>query len=158
MILGGRPNHRRPADVDILDAIVERGALLDRRFERIEIDHEQIDWPDLMLLHRRDVLFVAADREQAAMHFRMQRLNAAIHHFGRASQFGDIDYGKSGILESLGGAARRNQFNAEARQGGCKCNQPGLVGDRKQSAGYASRVAGHEARASTSTGRKCIRP
>jgi hypothetical protein len=88
----------------------------------------------------------------------MQRLNAAVHHFRRAGQFGDIDYGKSGILESLGGAARRNQLNAEARQRSRKCNQTGLVGDRKQSAGYASRVAGHEARASTSTGLKCIRP
>jgi hypothetical protein len=97
-----------------------------------------------MLLHRRSVLLVVADREQAAMHFRMQRLNAAIHHFGRAGQLGDIDYGKSGILESLGGAARRDQLNAEARQRGRKCNQTGLVGDRKQSAGYASRVAGHE--------------
>ena len=46
VVLGGGADHRRPADVDVLDAVVVAGALRDRRLERIEVDHQEIDRPD----------------------------------------------------------------------------------------------------------------
>ena len=92
------------------------GALRDRRLERIEIDHQQIDRPDAVLRHRRGVLRVVADREQAAMHLRMQRLDPAVHHLGKAGQLGDIDHREAGIAERLGGAAGRDQLDAVAGQ------------------------------------------
>ena len=91
MVLGGGADHRRSADIDILDAVVVGRALRDRRLERIEIDHQQIDGADAVRLHRAGMLLVVADREQAAMHLRMQRLDAAVHHFGKAGQLGHVD-------------------------------------------------------------------
>jgi len=59
-------------------------------------------------LHRRGVILVGADRQQAAMHLRMQRLDAAVHHLGKTGQLGDIDDLEARVLERLGGAAGRN--------------------------------------------------
>ena len=80
VVLGGGADHRRAADVDVLDAVVESRALRDGRLERIEIDHQQIDRPDAVRVHRGGVLRVVADRQQAAMHLRVQRLDPAVHH------------------------------------------------------------------------------
>ena len=103
-----------PADVDVLDAVVERSAFRNRGFERIEIHHQQIDRLDVVLFHRGEVLFVPADRQQSAVHFRMQRLDPAVHHFGRAGEFGDIDHREPGIAECLGRPAGRDQLNSIA--------------------------------------------
>ena len=43
VVLGGGPDHRRPADVDVLDALGIGRALRHGRLEGVEIDHEQID-------------------------------------------------------------------------------------------------------------------
>ena len=157
MVLGGGADHGRSADVDVLDAFLERGALRDGRLERIEVHHQQIDRLDAVLLHRSGVLFVGADRQQPAMHFRMQRLDPAIHHFGEAGQLGDVDHLQPGIFQRLGRAAGRNEFDAVAGKRLGEIHQSGLVGYRQQSAGDAARVAGHDLRASTRNGRKCIR-
>jgi hypothetical protein len=43
-VLGGGAQQRRPADVDVLDRIVERHRFVRDRFaERIEIDDDEID-------------------------------------------------------------------------------------------------------------------
>ena len=86
MVLCGGADHRGSADVDILDALLEAGAFVDGRLEGIEVDHQEIDRRDAMRLHRLRMLFIVADREQAAMHFRMQRLDAAVHHLGKTGQ------------------------------------------------------------------------
>ena len=88
VVLRRRADHRRPADVDVLDAIVVLGVLRDRRFERIEIDDEKIDRCDAMRAHRGRMFGVVADREQAAVHLGVQRLDAAVHHFGKAGEVG----------------------------------------------------------------------
>ena len=82
VVFGGGADHCRAADVDVLDAVVVRSAFRDRGFEWIEVHHQEIDRLDVVLFHRGEVLFVPADREQSAMHFRMQRLDAPVHHFG----------------------------------------------------------------------------
>ena len=51
MILGGRANHGRPADIDILDGILECAVRLgDGLLERIEIDADKVDRLDVVLL------------------------------------------------------------------------------------------------------------
>ena len=157
MVFGGGADHRRAADVDILDAIVERSAFRDRRFERIEVHHQEIDRLDVVLFHRGDVLFIPADREQSAMHFRMQRLDAAVHHFGRAGEFGDVGDREAGFAKRLCRAAGRNQLDIKERELPGERDQSGLVGDRQQGSRDTTRMAAHDARASTSGGRKCIR-
>ncbi len=43
VVLRRGADHRRAADVDVLDALLERAAARQRRLERIEIHDEQID-------------------------------------------------------------------------------------------------------------------
>ena len=90
VVLGRRTDHRRPADIDVLDhggVIAARGAHV---LEGIEIDHRQIDGADIVGFHRGGVFGVVADRQQAAMHTGMQRLHPAIHDFRKAGQFRDV--------------------------------------------------------------------
>ena len=83
----------------------------------------------MVLFHRGDVLFVAADGEQPAMHFRVQRLDATVHHFGRAGEFGDVGDRKPGFAERLCGPAGRNQLDIKERELAGERDQSGLVGD-----------------------------
>jgi len=46
VVLGRRTGHRRAADVDVLDGLLEAGAFGDGGFERIEIADQQIDTLD----------------------------------------------------------------------------------------------------------------
>ena len=64
--------------------------LRDRRLERIEVHDEEIDRRDAMREHRRLVLRVLADRQQAAVNLRVQRLDPPVHHLGKAGEIGDI--------------------------------------------------------------------
>ena len=43
VVLRRGADHRRPADVDVLDALVVGLAGRDRRLERVEVDHEEVD-------------------------------------------------------------------------------------------------------------------
>ena len=61
VVLGGGADHRRPADVDVLDAVVEGAAFGDGRLERIEVHHQKIDRLDAVLFHRGGVILVGAD-------------------------------------------------------------------------------------------------
>ena len=97
MIFRRGADHGRAADVDILDAVGEIAAAGHGRFERIEIDHQDIDGANAVCAHRFDVLGVVADRQQSAMHRRMQRLDPAVHHFRKAGQLADVEHLKSGI-------------------------------------------------------------
>ncbi len=61
-------DHRRPADIDVLDAVVVARAFGDGFLERIEVYDQQIDRFDVVRLHRSDVFMTPADRQEAAMH------------------------------------------------------------------------------------------
>ena len=86
-------------------------AFRDGFLERVEIDHQQIDRRDGMRLRRGLVRGIAADRQQAAMHLRMQRLQTAVHHFGEAGVLGDVLDGNAGRLERGRGAAGRQDLD-----------------------------------------------
>ena len=78
VVLRRGAHHRRPADVDVLDRLVERAAgPRDRLAERVEVDDDEVDRLDAGLLDRRHVLRQVAPREQAAVDLRVQRLHAA---------------------------------------------------------------------------------
>ncbi len=95
MILGRGPQHRRPADVDILDCIsVAATRPRNRRGERVEIDDQQVDRADAVLVH--DGIIESAASEQRAVHFRVQGLDAPVHDFRKAGLGGDLGDRKSG--------------------------------------------------------------
>ncbi len=92
------------------------GALGGGRLEGIEINDQQIDRRDAVCLGGPRVLGVAADGEQAAVHLGMQRLEAAVHHLGKAGVLGDVGDGDAGLLQGLGRAAGRQHLDAARRR------------------------------------------
>ncbi len=90
MVLGRRADHRRAADVDILDDLVARGAARDRRLERVEVDDDEIDRSDPVLVHRRFVLVIVADPEQAAVNLGVKGLHPPVHHLRKAGKFTNV--------------------------------------------------------------------
>ena len=68
MVLGRRADHRRAADIDLFDGLIERHArLADRGFERIKIDDNQLEGQDAMLGQGLHVLGIVVPAEDAAM-------------------------------------------------------------------------------------------
>ena len=148
VVLGRGADHGGAADVDVLDAGREVGALGDGRFERIEIDDEEIDRADAVRLHRARMLAVVADREQAAVHLGMQRLDAAVHHFGKAGELGDVEHGNAGIGQRLARAAGGNELDAVRGQRAGEIDQARLVGNGEEGARDAAEMVGHDVLAS----------
>jgi len=134
MVLRSRTDHRRPADIDILDDFGPLGALHHRLEEGIEIDHDEIDHPDRVALGRSHMPGIVAHREQPAMDFGMKRLDPAIHHLGKARQVGNVANRKPRVAQRRGGAAGRNQFDPVAGERLAEFDDPGLVRDRKKRA------------------------
>ena len=156
MILRGGADHRRAADIDIFDDLLAFRPLGDRGGEGVEVDDHQIDRADFMFVHRRDMFGVVADGEQAAMDLGVQRLDAAVHHFGEAGKVGNIHHLKACFAQRLGGAAGRHQFNAMFAQRRAQFDQPGLVGHGQE--GAFDGVVGHEEGAFWFTRRLCAGP
>ena len=90
MVLGRPTDHRGPADIDVLDAILVGGAFRDGRLEWIEIDDEEIDRRDDVCPGLRLVLGIAADGEQSTVNRGMQGLQPPIHHLWKAGVVGDV--------------------------------------------------------------------
>jgi hypothetical protein len=143
VVLGGGADHRRAADVDVLDAVFVGRALLDGRLERVQVHYQEIDRLDAVLGHRLPVLGIAADRQQAAMHLGMQGLDAAVHHLGEAGKVRHVRDLQPRFGDRLGGTAGGDQFDTMRRKRARKFDQPGLVGNGQQSPGDRARKIGH---------------
>jgi hypothetical protein len=108
-ILGGGAHQRRPADVDLLDQIVERRRGIGRRsHEGVQIDDHQVDEADALARERRQIVRMIAAREDAAVDRRVQRLDPAVHHLREASHVGDGDYRQAGVAQRARGAPGRD--------------------------------------------------
>src|SRR5207249_1453006 len=111
--LRSRAHHRRPADVDLLDHVVEGRATSDRFPERIEVHDDEVERLDLVGSELVYVVLLPAVREDAGMDPRVQRLHTTLEHLGRAGYLldrGDVD---AGIADRLRRAAARYEFDAE---------------------------------------------
>ncbi len=95
MILGGRAQHRRTADIDVLDRVVERALrMCDGLLERIQIDNKNFDRVDRVISKRLHVRRIGPMREQACMNARIKRLHAPIEYLGKTGvlrYFGHFD-------------------------------------------------------------------
>ncbi len=129
VVLRGRADEGRPADVDVLDALLEARALRHGRFERVEIDHHEVDRLDAVLLHRLEVPGRVAPREDAAVDLRLQRLHAPIHHLGKAGVVRNLDHRHARIAERFGRAAGREDLHAARGEELAQLHEPRLVGD-----------------------------
>ena len=144
VVLRGAANHGRAADVDILDASVERGGSGEHLLERVEVDDEKIDGFDAMRQHGRLMLGIFTNGEEPAMHLGMQGLEPSIHHLRKAGQLRHIGDLEARLLQRLGGAARRDERDAAHRERARQGDEPRLVRDRKEGARHAPKIGGHE--------------
>ena len=69
--------------------------------ERIEVDDDEIDQLDALGRDRLEVVGTMAPGEDAAVDLRVQRLDAAVHHLGKAGHVGDVDDRQPGVREGL---------------------------------------------------------
>ena len=63
------------------------------------------------------------------MHLGVQRLDPAVHHFGKAGQLRDVLDLQAGGRDGLGGAAGGDELDAVAGERLGKFDQAGLVGN-----------------------------
>jgi hypothetical protein len=83
VILRRRADHRRAPDVDVLDRVLERTPRFrDRRFERVQVHHYEVDRLDPVGHHLLAVPRIVAPSEQAAVDLRVQGLHPSIEDLG----------------------------------------------------------------------------
>ena len=140
VVLGRCADHRRTANVDVLDNCCRIGAAGDSLLERIKIDHRQIDLSNGMLFHCRPVLRIIANGEQPAMHARMQGLDPPIHDFRKRGQLGDVPNRKTGLFERDSCATGRNQLDPGRGKPASELDQSGFVRNRKQGPANAHQI------------------
>jgi hypothetical protein len=125
--------HRRTADVDVFDRLLERAVrLCHRALERIQVQHQQIDRRDAQFGHHRVVGTAAT--EQAAVDLRMQGLDAAVHDFREAGHVAHVAHHDTGVAQRFGAAAGGKQFNAGGDEPLAQLDQAGLVRHAEQGA------------------------
>lgn len=140
VVLGRSADHRRAANVDILDGRVVVAALEADFLERIKIDDGKIDAANAVFFHGRDMFRVVAHGEQAAMDCRMQRLDAPIHDFRKAGDFGYVLHRNACGGNRFCCAAGREDFDAIGMKRLGEIDQAGFVGNGKEGAAHPMKI------------------
>jgi hypothetical protein len=142
VVLGRRADHRRPADVDVLDAGGEVRARGGGLLEGAEVHVQQVDAADPVRRHRLPVLGGVAHAEQAAVHRRVQGLDPPVHHLREAGEVGNVLHRQAGVGDRLARPAGGDEFDAQGGEGLGGLHEAGLVGDRDERAFHGDAVGG----------------
>jgi hypothetical protein len=124
VVLGRGAHHGWPADVDLLDAVVDPGARRDGLLERVQVHHDELEREDAEVLQRLAVRLLAQVGEQSTVDVRVQRLHAAVQ---RLWEPGDVTHGSDGharVSDRLGRRARRDDLHTGQRQAPRQLDQP----------------------------------
>ena len=140
MVLRGGPHHRRPADVDLLDALVGRGAAHHGLGEGVQVGDDQVEGLDAELLELRAVRLEPAVGEDAGVHHRVQRLDPAVEALGEAGELLDLGHRDARVGDPGGGRAGGDDRDPGLVQAAGELLEAGLVVDGDQ--GPADRLAG----------------
>ncbi len=133
MVLGRRADHRRPADIDLLDRLIERHArLADRGFERIKIDDHQFEGQDAVFGQGPHVFGVVVAAEDAAVDLGVQRLEPPVHHLGEARVVRNVADRDAFGLQVFAGSTGAEDFHAGGDQTAGEIGQPLLIADTDQ--------------------------
>ena len=117
MVLGGAAKHRRPPDVDVFNRFLQPEVRFgDGLLEGIKVDHDQINGTDALLFDGRLVRRIAPQKKQAAVHFRVQGLEAAVEHFGVSGVITQFNDRQARLAQDPGGAARGDEFHFRPRE------------------------------------------
>ena len=127
-ILGCRTQHRRTANVDILDCLLDRHTLLlNRLTEGIEIHADHVDKLDLILLEGLQVALIVTTSQQTAMHLRVERLDTTITNLREARYIADIDHLNTLLFEEFHRTARGDHLPAQCAKSLCKLHHTRLI-------------------------------
>ena len=108
-----------------------------RALERVEVHAHEVDELDPVLLGGDHVLRVVAQRQQAGVELRVQRLDAAAHDLREAGEVLDRADLEPGLGQLARRAAGRDELDAELGQAAREVDDPALVGHRQQRAADA---------------------
>jgi hypothetical protein len=127
--------HRRPADVDVLDRLLVAAIRArDGLRKRVEIDDEQVDGLDAVFAHHPFVDSPTA--EEAAVDPRVQRLDTPAHDLREAGVGRDFACVDAVLGEEAGGAAGGQDLDAPACERARQLDESRLIGHAQQSAAY----------------------
>ena len=144
VVLGGGADHRRPADVDVLDRVVVLDFVAgDRLLEGVEVDADQVDRLDPLALERRHVLGVGAPRQERGVQARVEGLDPAAEDLLLAGELGDVVHLQAGLAQRRRRAAGGEQLDPEPGERPGEVGDAGLVGDRDQRPAHADRTVAH---------------
>jgi len=132
VVLRGRAHHRRAADVDLLDAVLDPGAGGDRVRERVEVHDDELERLHPQLVQLRDVVGQAAVGEDAGVHPRVQRLHPAVEALREAGELLDLRHREAQRLDQGGRTAGGDQRHAGLVQAADEVLEAGLVVDGHQ--------------------------
>ncbi len=86
------------------------------------------------------MLRIVADRQDAAVDARMQRLDPAIEHLGETRDLGNVAHGQARVSQCLARTAGGDEFDAEASQGTGEVDQARLIADTQQGTANGAQV------------------
>ncbi|MCY1238704.1 hypothetical protein D9M72_514580 [compost metagenome] len=132
VVLRGGAHHGGAADVDLLHDVILRGTGLDGLHERVEVHDDEVERLDLHAGQGFHVGGDAAVGQDAAVHARVERLDAAVQHLRRAGNFLDLLDGDACGRDLLRGGAGGDDLDACFVQALRELLQTGLVVDRDQ--------------------------
>ena len=117
MIFGRAAQHRRPADVHVLNRVRQRhirsgNGLL----EWVQIHDHQIDGLDVMFAGSRLMGRVVPQIEQAAVDSRMKRFDPAVHHFRKPCVCAQIADHDAVLPQDFGRPAGGNNLNSRRQK------------------------------------------
>ena len=131
VVLGCGAQHRRAANIDILDGHRQVTVFpCNRLLKRIKIDHDQVNRGDPVFGHDRIV--DSAPPENTAVDLRMQCFDTPVHHFRETGVIRHLRHRHGCICQQPGCPAGRQDLNTQLMQGAGKFLDTGLVGDTDQ--------------------------
>ena len=132
-VLGRRAEHRRAADVDVLDELgLVDVAPAGEPLERVQVDDDEVDRLDPAALQRGHVAVLVPARQDPAVHRRVERLHAPAEHLRGAGQVLDQRDLDARLPERLRGAGGGHDLDAPSGQRVHERDQPRLVGNRDE--------------------------
>ncbi len=138
VVLRRGADHRRAADVDVLDdLLVARAEAAGGALERVEVHADEVDELDVVLRGLAQVLGVVAAGEQAGVELGMERLDAPVHDLREAGEVLDAADLQPGGHELPRGPARGDHLDAELGQPAGEVDDPALVGHGQQRTAHA---------------------
>ena len=130
VVLGRGPEKRRPADVDLLDALGEGHAgPRDGLLERVEVHDDEVDGGDPVRGRLAEVAVQRAVEEDAAEELRMQRLHPAAEDLRETRDVGNARDGKTGRGELRRRPSCRDEAEPKPGQDACEIHEARAIRD-----------------------------